>query len=74
MKGECGQRRYWEHGVRDERDNQNHLDYIHYNPVKHGHVQKVKDWQYSSFHQWVRRGKNSENWTTSSDIADFPME
>ncbi|XLM22241.1 transposase, partial [Chromobacterium piscinae] len=44
------QRRYWEHQIRDEADLQAHVDYIHYNPVKHGHVERVLEWPYSSFH------------------------
>jgi putative transposase len=41
------QRRFWEHTVRDERDFQAHVDYIHYNPVKHGLVERVREWPYS---------------------------
>jgi putative transposase len=57
-KGERGlwQRRYWEHVIRDETDYYRHADYIHYNPLKHGYVQAVKDWQYSSFHRWAAQG------------------
>lgn len=57
-KGERGiwQRRFWEHLVRDERDFERHADYIHYNPVKHGHVHRVTDWLHSSFHRYVERG------------------
>ena len=57
-KGERGiwQRRYWEHTLRDERDFSRHVDYIHFNPVKHGLVTRVEDWPYSSFHQMVRLG------------------
>lgn len=52
-RGERGiwQRRYWEHLIRDERDLQNHIDYCWFNPVKHGHVAKVEDWPYSTFHR-----------------------
>ena len=52
-KGERGiwQRRYWEHTLRDERDLERHIDCIHFNPVKHGHVSQVKAWPYSSFHR-----------------------
>ena len=51
-KGERGiwQRRYWEHQIRDENDFARHVDYIHYNPVKHGHVTDAIDWPYSSIH------------------------
>jgi putative transposase len=57
-KGERGiwQRRYWEHTLRDERDVEQHVDYIHYNPVKHGYVAQVSEWPYSSFHHYVRKG------------------
>ena len=65
------QRRYWEHCIRDERDYLNHLDYIHYNPVKHGYVQSAKDWPYSSFHRWVERGMYPENWSNSSEVIDY---
>ena len=47
------QRRYWEHQIRDETDYQRHLDYIHFNPVKHGYVNKAVDWRYSSIHRWI---------------------
>ena len=50
------QRRYWEHVIRDNADLERHVDYIHFNPVKHGLVRRVGDWPYSSFHQHVRRG------------------
>ncbi len=52
-KGERGiwQRRFWEHLVRDKLDYARHVDYIHFNPVKHGHVLNVKDWPHSSFHR-----------------------
>ena len=65
-KGEYAlwQRRYWEHTIRDEDDLQKHVDYIHYNPVKHGLVNRVTDWPYSSFHRYVRRGWLSQDWAT----------
>ena len=56
------QQRYWEHVLRDERDFANHVDYIHYNPVKHGLVGKVIDWPYSSFHRYVKHGLCAEDW------------
>lgn len=50
MKGERGiwQRRYWEHLIRD--DYENHVNYIHYNSVKHGYVKREIDWSYSTLH------------------------
>jgi putative transposase len=67
-KGERGiwQRRYWEHLVRDEEDYARHVDYIHYNPVKHGLVTQVKDWPYSTFSRWVRQGVYTEAWAATN--------
>jgi putative transposase len=56
------QRRYWEHTLRDEKDFERHADYIHFNPVKHGHVGRVQDWPYSSFHRMVRDGVYPQDW------------
>ena len=50
------QRRFWEHLIRDEQDFVRHVEYIHYNPVRHGFVKAPKDWKYSSFHRYVRNG------------------
>jgi putative transposase len=47
------QRRFWEHAIRNEADLERHIDYIHFNPVKHGHISRVRDWPHSSFHQYV---------------------
>jgi REP-associated tyrosine transposase len=62
------QRRYWEHTLRDEADFARHVDYIHFNPVKHGHVTQVKDWPYSSFHRMVGLGIYSLDW--AGDAAE----
>ena len=56
------QRRFWEHQIRDEHDLQQHVDYVHYNPVKHGWVQQVREWPYSSFHRYVSRGELPLDW------------
>lgn len=55
--GERGiwQRHYWEHLIRDEVDLQRHIDYVHVNPLKHGLVERVCDWPYSTFHRYVER-------------------
>ena len=50
------QRRFWEHQIRDERDLGRHLDYIHYNPVKHGLVADPADWPWSTYHRYLREG------------------
>ena len=64
------QRRFWEHTLRDEMDYQRHLDYIHYNPVKHGYCSQVKDWPYSSFHRFVAAGIYPENWAGIINLKD----
>ena len=56
------QRRYWEHLIRDERDFARHFDYIHGNPLKHGHVERVRDWPFSSFHRAVRERVYPIDW------------
>ena len=63
-EGERGiwQKRFWEHTIRSELDYQNHIDYIHLNPLKHGLVNQVKDWPYSSFHRDVARGLYDNDW------------
>jgi putative transposase len=68
-KGERGiwQRRYWEHTLRNEDDFARHADYVHFNPVKHGHVGRVEDWQYSSFHRMVRLGLYPDDWAGTLD-------
>ena len=71
------QRRYWEHQIRDDKDFERHMDYLHYNPVKHGLVKRVRDWRYSSFHRHVSGGVYREDWSTASsmdtiDFADTP--
>ena len=56
------QRRFWEHTIRDEDDLSRHLDYIHYNPVKHGYVQSVHEWRWSSFHRYIKMGYYDIDW------------
>ncbi len=63
------QRRFWEHTIRDEGDYARHVDYIHFNPVKHGLVPRVRDWPYSSFHRYVRNGILPEDW--AGDIREI---
>jgi REP-associated tyrosine transposase len=50
------QRRYWQHAIRNDADFERHVDYTHYNPVKHGPVARVADWPFSSFHRYVAQG------------------
>jgi putative transposase len=63
-KGERGiwQRGYWEHTIRDDRDYAAHMDYIHFNPVKHGLSQGPRDWPFSSFRRCVAAGLYPADW------------
>lgn len=72
-RGERGiwQRRFWEHLIRDDRDYSRHVDYIHWNPVKHGWVTRVNDWPHSSFHGYVKQGLCPADWAGNpEDIGD----
>jgi len=63
------QRRYWEHQIRDDEDLRRHVDYIHYNPVKHGYVSRTVDWPHSSLHLYIRRGWLTAEWATGKAVA-----
>ena len=58
------QRRFWEHRIRDGNDLQRHLDYIHYNPVKHELVNDVEKWPWSTYHDYIKSGKYSKTYFT----------
>ncbi len=64
------QKRFWEHQIRNEVDLNNHIDYTHFNPVKHGLVKNVGDWQYSSFHRFVKAGAYPEDWSAEVTMRD----
>jgi putative transposase len=67
LKGEQSlwQHRYWERMLRDETDFERHVEYVHYNPVKHGHVTAPIDWPHSSFHRYVALGVYPADWGRS---------
>jgi len=69
QRGERGiwQRRFWEHLIRDEDDYIAHMDYVHINPLKHGLVQRVIDWPYSTFHIFVKQGVYAADWAGSEE-------
>ena len=76
LKGERGiwQRRFWEHAIRDEDDFAAHVDYIHYNPVKHGYVKRVADWPHSSFHRFVASGVLPADWAAGPETEALDYE
>jgi putative transposase len=61
-EGSIWQRRFWEHAIRDNADYARHMEYLHYNPVKHGLVQAVGDWPFSTFRRCVREGIYEPDW------------
>ena len=64
------QKRFWEHLIRDVIDLERHVEYIHWNPVKHGYVWSVTDWPYSTFHRYVREGIYPDDWGAAYVDAD----
>jgi putative transposase len=66
------QRRFWEHTIRNEQDFERHVDYIHFNPIKHRLVSRVCAWPYSSFHVYVRRGLLPPDW--AGDVKEARMD
>ncbi|QSA96182.1 transposase [Methylococcus sp. EFPC2] len=68
------QRRFWAHLLISQDDFNAHFDYIHWNPVKHGYVQKVAEWPYSSFHRFVALGIYPINWGHSGRFGIRPTE
>ena len=56
------QRRFWDHIARDQEDINRHMDYMHYNPVKHGYVSDPLEYPYSSFQIHLKRGVYQTGW------------
>ncbi|WP_027357997.1 REP-associated tyrosine transposase [Desulforegula conservatrix] len=62
-------RRFWEHMIRDESDYENHMNYVHFNPVKHNFVKKASEWKWSTFHRYVKLGVYSDDWEIKENPA-----
>ncbi len=60
--GRVWQSRFWDHIIRDQQDYNNHIDYIHYNPVKHNYTMSPFEWDYSSIHEYKRSGYYQRDW------------
>jgi putative transposase len=67
------QRRFWEHTIRDEDDYAAHMGYAHFNPVKHGHTNRVRDWPFSSFHRLVKSGTYPVDWAGKDADNALPV-
>jgi putative transposase len=72
----CWQHRFWDHIIRNEKDYERHLNYIHYNPVKHGYVTRPEDWADSSYHYYLEKGYYEPGWghIEPKDIGDMDVE
>jgi putative transposase len=68
------QRRFWEHRIRDGKDFSQHVDYIHWNPLKHGYVQRVADWPYSTFHRYAAQGVYPVDWAGMGHVELAELE
>jgi len=72
------QKRFWEHTIRDERNYSAHMDFVHFNAVKHGLVAHPAEWPYSTFHKYVALGLYDATWsnpghkTTPSGMGERP--
>ncbi len=66
--GRIWQFRYWDHMIRNQNDLNNHIDYIHYNPVKHGYVNNPFEWKYSSIHRYSSLGYYPDDWGVNEQI------
>ena len=61
------QARFWDHMIRNANDLENHFNYIHWNPVKHGYVSRPEDWPYSTYTHWLQRGYYRAGWGHEDD-------
>ena len=65
------QKRYWEHTIRDDKDFEAHVNYVHINPVKHGYVSRAIDWPHSTIHRYVENGTLPKDWACAPNDGDF---
>jgi putative transposase len=68
------QRRFYDHLIRDEDELAALIDYVHFNPVKHGRVDRPADWPYSSIHRFIERGELNADWGTDGLQRDFDLD
>lgn len=65
------QERFWEYTIRDDRDFETHVNYVHINPVKHEHVARAVDWPLSTIHRYMQRGILNADWACASPDGKF---
>lgn len=68
------QRRFYEHQIRDVRDFEAHMDYVHFNPVRHGHAESAAAWPFSTFHRYVREGVYAPDWGGTQPARSMWLE
>jgi putative transposase len=68
-RGRVWQNRFWDHVIRDQSDLNKHIDYIHYNPVRHGLVQRPLSWKHSSIHEYAEDGVYRDDWGVKSALS-----
>jgi putative transposase len=68
QSGPLWQKRFWDHVIRDDNDMNRHIDYIHYNPVRHGLVRQPADYAFSSFSKYVEQGLYAADWGSIDTI------
>jgi len=73
FSGRVWQNRFWDHIIRDQKDLNRHIDYIHFNPVKHGYVNSPYDWPHSSIHKYYEEGFYSRDWGLM-EVIEFQGE
>lgn len=72
--GPVWQHRYWDHIIRSQEDMNKHLDYIHYNAVKHGLADGPSEWRLSSFRSYLQKGLYDIDWgqhNTGDNVGDY---
>lgn len=67
--GRLWQNRFWDHIIRDQDNFNNHVSYIHYNPVKHGYVKSPFNWIQSSIHEYFKNGYYRRDWGSREEIV-----
>ena len=65
------QKRFWEHTIRDDRDFETHVNYVHINPVKHGHVARAIEWPHSTLHRYVKHRLLAADWACAAQEGEF---
>ncbi len=71
--GRLWQHRFFDHIIRNQEDMNRHIDYIHYNPVRHHLAISPGEYEYSSFKLYLTDEKYEADWGSveGMDGRDF---